>query len=405
MTQFLKTYFTNQLQEIQSSKALIYLGAFLSVTHISTFQYWNHLGFYYFTLTDHPSDTCWSFLPSCEFLNFPTALISKIVWFIYLILAVFAVYFFALKKVKRGYFLFLFLTLFKYMIVLFSFNNMGNYHYMPLVVSFLYLFFPAKKMSIPIMISLFYLFAGALKLNNLEWFTGGSLWRIDGWNPYIVVFLTSSVVFLELFISPLLLLKNRLKYFAFFCFVLFHLSSYYWVGYFYPLNCFCLISIFPLLWFVDKTHVNLIEVIVKNKLPKSISIVFILFLITQLAPRFYKGDQAVTGEGRTWSLNMYDARVSCFSYMKLRYNNRTEEFSRNDSWQAIRIQCDPYIYYSDAKKACEWAEKDPEFIDIDFHLSVKRKSDLKWTYLVKLQDFCSTDIKYNFLKGNSWINF
>ena len=401
----LKSYILNQIKEIKSSKALVYFGAFLSFTHIVTFQFWNHLSFYHFSTSGHPSNICWPFFSSCGFLKFPSVLFSQIAFFFYLCIAFLSVYLFLLNKVKQGYFTLLFLNLFKYMVLLFSFKHMGNYHYMPLIVSFLYLLFPKKKTAIPIMISLFYLFAGFLKLNNLEWFSGGSLWGIRGWNNYIIVFLTSSVVFLELFISPLLLLKHWLKYLAFFFFCVFHLASFYWVGYFYPINCFALLFIFPLIWFLDKTHENLIEKVIKNKIPKSLFVVFILFIMAQILPRFYRGDEAVTGQGRTWSLNMYDARVSCHSYMKLRYKNRTEEFSRNSRWLSIRIQCDPHVYFSDAKKACLWAEKNPDFLDIDFYLTVKRKSDMDWKSLVELQNFCSKDVSYHFLRGNQWINF
>ncbi len=400
-----KKYFVNQIKEIQSSKSLIYFGSFLSLTHLVTFQFWNHLSFYYFNTSNHPSNICWNFFSSCDVLSFSSVLFSKIAIFIYLIISLLSIYFFIIKQVKYGYLTLCFLVFFKYIVLLMSFYHMGNYHYMPFIVSFLYLFFPLKRISIPVMISLFYIFAGFLKLNNLEWLTGGSLWKIEGWNPYFITFLTTSVVFLEIFISPILLLKHKIKYIAFFFFCLFHLASFYWVGYFYPINCFALLSIFPLIWFLDKSHLNLIEKTIRNSIPKSLSIIFIVFIVAQVVPRFYKGDEAVTGQGRTWFLNMYDARVSCHSYMKVRYKNRTEEFSRDSTWLSIRIQCDPYVYYSDAQKICKWAEKNPDFIDIDFHLSTKRRSDMEWTYLVKLKNFCSQDIKYNFLKGNAWINF
>ena len=401
----IKTYFLNQIKEIESSKALIYFGAFLALTHIITFKFWNYFTFYHFNTVQHPSNLCWSFFSSCNFLKFPSVLSSKLAFFAYFILALLSLYAFFIKKIKLGYFSLLFLTCFKYLVLLMSFRHMGNYHYMPLIISFLYLFFPRKKISILFMTVLFYIFAGLLKLNNMEWLTGASLWKIEGWNNWFIVFLTSSVIFLELFIAPLLLLKHKIKYLAFGSFCLFHLVSYYWVGYFYPANCFALLSIFPLIWFLDKDHRNFIKQVAKMKIPLSLIIVFTLFIASQMLPKLYKGDEAVTGEGRAWTLNMYDARVSCYSYMKVRYKNRTEEFSRDSNWLAIRIGCDPYVYYSDAKKACLWAKKDSDFIDIDFHLSSKRKSDMEWNSIVTIQNFCSKDIDYKFLRGNEWIKF
>lgn len=405
MFKIILKYFFQQIKEIESSKALSLYGACLSFIHIVTFYFWNYFSFFNFTSINHPSSVCLQFFSSCSLMKFPFALFSKIALTAYLVLAIFSVYFFIYKKIRVAYVLLIGLFLFQYFMIMSSANIIGNYYYMPLILSFLYLFVSNKKQVISIMIVLFYAAAGFLKLNNMEWLTGSSLYKISTWNSSFVVFLTFSVIFLEIFISQLLIIKHRLKYIAFLAFVIFHSVSYYWVGYYYPVICLLFLLIFPLNWFLDNTHHNLFDQILEKKQKYSFYFVFGLFIFSQIIPRLYKGDVAVTGEGRIWALTMYDARTACLSYMKVRYKNSTVEFSRNSKKNAVRIRCDPYFYYADAKKACKWAKNNPDFIDVDLHLFTKRKSDFHWSYVVKLQNFCSKKIDYKNFGGNFWINF
>ncbi len=404
---YIKDYFLKQIGEIERSKPLIYFGAFLGLAHVLIANTFRYLSTIHFSFTKHPARTCWGFFENCNRVYFPSALMVQIGWFVYLILAFLSVYFFMNKKIKQGYFILLFLSIYVWLMVLFDFKNMANFYYMPLIICFLYLLFPSKKSSIPIMISLFYIFAGIVKLYNADWLAGGSIYFPKNWSPYFIFFLTHLVVLLELFIAPLLLLKHSIKYVAFLFFILFHIISYYWVGWFYPVIFFTLLSIFPLLWLTNNSQKNLIKEVFRNKIPKMTLMTFILFITAQIAPRlYYKGDIGVTGEGRTWSLNMYDAKVFCYSHMKIRYKTHEDYFSRKSHWLPVRTGCDPMVYYDDAKKACRWAQKNPNFEgEVSLQLTVKRASDSKWTQLVKVDNFCSKNITYKFLRGNKWINF
>ena len=401
-----KNYFKNQIKEIESSQALMNFGVFLSFIHLLVYYTFNSFTFYNLTMIDHPSRICWSFFSDCSFLKFPSALSIKITIFIYLGLIFTSIYLFLTKKIKYGYFTLLFLSLFMYLIILFDFKSMGNFYYMPLILMFLFLLFPSKKISIPIMSVLFYVFAGILKLHNLDWLAGGQLHSMENWNPYFILFLTHSTVIFQIFVSPLALLRHWIKYIVFAYFILFHIVSYYWIHWFYAVICCLWLSIFPLIWFADKSHENLIEKLFTKSFKKAALIPIVLFIIAQIAPRlYYRGDTAVTGEGRTWSLNMYDAQVSCYSYVNMLYKDRKESLQRRSYWLSSRIGCDPYLYYLDAKKLCAWGKKNPDFIDINLYLEAKRASDLKYTKVIHLIDFCSKDIKYNFIRGNDWINF
>ena len=406
MLMLLKNYFQNQIKEISSSKALMYFGASLSFIHILVVDTFDKMVFHYFYMIDHPSRICWSFFSDCSFLKFPSAFLVQVAVLVYTILSFISLYLFLTKKVRYGYFILMAMTFLMYLFILFDFKNMGNFYYMPLILMALYLFIPDKKTSIPEMSVLFYMFSGILKLYNLDWLAGGQLHSMNVWNPYFVLFLTHITVVCQIFVSPLALLKHWVKYLAFFYFVLFHVVSYYWIDIFYPLICCAWISIFPLIWFVDKEHKSIIEKIFTNNVKKITLLPLLLFIIAQFAPRlYYKGDTAVTGEGRTWSLNMYDAKVSCYSYVDMIYKNHRELIYRRPDWLSHRIGCDPYLYYLDAKKSCAWGEKNPDFIDLNLLLEAKRASDTRFRKVINIENFCSKDIEYRFFRGNEWIKF
>src|SRR5690606_26596368 len=55
-----------------------------------------------------------------------------------------------------------------------DYRFMGNYHYMPFLVSTVFLFIPQKKTTILYTIVIFYISAGLLKLDT-EWLSGSAL--------------------------------------------------------------------------------------------------------------------------------------------------------------------------------------------------------------------------------------
>ena len=168
-----------------------------------------------------------------------------------------------------------------------DYRFMGNYHYMPFLVSFMFLFIPQKLFFIPLLLVCFYFFAGLLKVSNLDWLTGLAFpENLDFplfFNENIKLILCFYVVCLEIigvwclvFIQTNCKGKELLNTFAFFRrktatkkirsrniktiwkimiyfqLILFHALSYFIVGYFYPLIMFCLLSLFFFIFILNE---------------------------------------------------------------------------------------------------------------------------------------------------------
>ena len=398
MTKYIKPH----IQEIIFYKSLGYYGFFLSLTHTMTFFFWHHNKFIYQYLTKNANTLCWPQMSFCEHLRVFSPLGVEILLSIYLFVSLITALFFLNKKMcVYAYWLFLALNIMKLYMFSMDYRLMGNYHYIPFLVSFAYLFIRRKLIFIPLLIVCFYFFAGLLKISNWDWLTGLAFTEDVRFflflNEDIKMILCLYVVCLEIVGSWYLILKNRWTIVFYIQFILFHIMSYFIVGYFYPIIMLLLLSLFALAFiFKEKQEIN--EIFVrKNKERKSffmnIQNVFIknrggflfifLVIVGNLLSVFIPGNAGLTGEGRLYGLNMYDAHTNCNSQIFLKFENKTiqESFSGYKEY-ALRIRCDPYIDFNTVKKICAFYKQEPEFENLDWSFYSKLRSDSGYMRLV-----------------------
>jgi hypothetical protein len=396
-------YINRQIAEIESSRVLKLYGFFLIAIHFLTFHFWNHDAAYNFYLSQGPSQLCWSFFDTCTTWRFPNATAAMVALHVYLALAVATFVVLWKGKVRWAYFGLMALYLIKYGLLLIDYRLMGNYHYMPFIIGTVFLLFPRKELVMKVLIATFYCAAGLLKLRNMEWMTGGAIYDVGGWPSWLVVLACSSVIYLEVGLSWFLLgRRSWMAWTVFGFYVLFHISSWYWVGYYYPMTMFCLLPIFPLGWIFEKEQAATQEVRTTHW---GLIATVLAFWAAQFYPLLLSKDAAVSGEGRVLSLNMYDARMDCEHMMIAQYKDRYEEFSSEGDAGALRIRCEPYVYFKRAKAACETLKKDPEFKDIRWSLAVRRQTDPQYQEIVNIKDFCTGNYSYNSLGRNEWIQW
>ena len=399
-----KNYISSQIQEIQSCRSLRWYGFFLSLTHVVTFFFWHNNGVVYQYLTKNANTLCWPQIPFCESLRFLSPLSAQVVLYVYLSLALATAFLFLNKKrIKSAYWFLFAVNLIKIYIFFLDYRLMGNYHYMPFIVSFAYLFVRQKLLFIPLLISSFYLFAGILKLSNFDWLTGLAFTKNVQFplffNKDIKMLLCFYVVCLEMIGTWFLIIKNRWRAAVFIQFIFFHIMSYFIVGYFYPAIMLCLLSLF-LFMFIFNEADKLLNI--KVLLPG----LFLVFLVVagNVLSVFLPGDAGLTGEGRLYGLNMYDAHTECQSQMILKFKNENieESFDSYKSY-ALRIQCDPYIDFNTVSKLCAYYKNELEFIDIDWVLHSKLRSDIEYKAIVNEKDVCKQNLKYSSWSKNRWI--
>ncbi len=392
-------FFSRQISEISSSRALSLYGAFLSIAYALSYTWWANNSTWSFLQLGGSSRICWPLLP-CPDISGPSIFVLKLWLLMIFMLGLAAAFSFISERTRTAYFLLIALVLTKAAFFLQDFRLMGNYHYMPFWAALAFLFLPSKRALLPLLTVAFYLSAGVLKLNQ-EWLSGaaippwwpfslgetlfhafgGALWRVGAlW-----------VVVLELvFVLFLFSSRSWLRYFVFAQLLLFHAISYFIVDYFYPAVMACLLSIFPLIW-REKSKYML--------RPAALSFLAI-FAVFQIIPWLIKGDTALTGEGRWFSLNMIDANPDCSSTAIVRAPGSTRDFSRDASTLFVRVQCDPYIYFTHAKQLCsELGEKEK----LDINLSVRRASDSNYRVLIDEKDFCAKNYNYSMWRANDWI--
>ena len=400
----IKNYIFSQIQEIKSYKSLRWYGCFLSLIHVATFFFWHNNAIIYHYLTKNAHALCWPQIPFCESLRFFSPMGMEILLYIYLGLALVAAFLFLNReKIKSAYWFFLIVNLIKLYIFFIDYRMMGNYHYMPFIISFAYLFVRQKLFFIPLLISSFYLFAGILKLSNLDWLTGLAFTKNVQFplffNEDIKILLCFYVVYLEMIGSWFLIIKTRWKAAIYIQFILFHIMSYFIVGYFYPVIMLFLLSLFLLMFIFNETY-NLLNI---RALLPGLSLVF-LVVMGNILSVFIPGDAGLTGEGRLYGLNMYDAHTECRSQIILKFKNKTigESFDSYNSY-ALRIQCDPYIDFNTVNKICAYYIKEPDFVDVDWSVYSKLRSDREYKRIVNEKNICGKKLKYSSWRKNHWI--
>ena len=314
-------------------------------------------------------------------------LVPSSVWdvisIVYLLLAVLNIFLFLLTRKHSAYYLLFFLTVFKFFLLLADYRFMGNYHYMPFLVSFVYLLIPQKKTTILYTIVIFYISAGLLKLDT-EWLSGSALLEPFFVGGEMLEWMLAYTIIFEVLVVLLSLSNSILLFlFSFPQIVGFHALSWHIVGYFYPCIMFSLLTSFLLFrwqWSEGKIHLQK-----RDSLKAGPKIFLILLFLAQVMPRVLSPNLAVDSQGRLFTLNMLDARVQCehFSYYKGKENIYVETSSdRTDL--GTRIACDPIVYTAEAAELC----KNQGVEEVPSYLHSKKSTHNEWVQVLQIKNYC-----------------
>jgi hypothetical protein len=278
--------------------------------------------------------------------------------------------------------------------------------YMLFWLNAVFLFWPSKRWAIPLILVSFYFWAGTLKL-NYEWLSGAVLYHDLYLIPSRLAWAACTyVVVLEIFlIWGLLASRPWIRWLTLGQLVLFHLESFSQIHWFYPLLMGTLLS-----WFViyDMSSVSprtvSLDNLVRARAPKSAYVLLAVFGLCQLVPYFYHGSKALTGQGRIFTMHMFEARQMCDVHALIHYADRTtDDVDLFLSELHPRIVCDPIIYFDRATNLCQAHAADPNFTDLDFIMHAKRATDATMTTIADEPNFCSRHEVYRMFLNNNWI--
>ena len=397
-------YIKSQIQEISSSRSLHWYGAFLSLTHVVTFFFWQNQAFIQY-LTKNADKICWPQLPFCESLRFLSPLGVQVLLYIYLVISVLAVcLFFNKKTLAKAYWLFLTVSALKLYMFLMDYRLIDGFHYILFFVSFVYLFIRQKLFFIPLLISGFYFLTALFKLNDPAWLMGLgfdlNIWMPPFFNEDIKLIFYFYIVCLEVIGSLFLVLKTHWKALIYMQWIAFYIFSLFTTHYFSPLVMLCLLSLFCLMFIFNENY-NISSF--KKMLAGAVFTAFATFgsFLSFIIP----GDAQLTGEGRLYSLNVPAVYTHCNSQIMLKFKNKIlqESFPKYNSGNPLSLRCDPYIDFNTIKQICSYYKEDPEFIDLNWSFYSKRAYELQYKQIVSEENACGKNLKYFSWKKNHWI--
>jgi hypothetical protein len=358
---------------------------------------------------------CWPFFEHCaEWRLLDPAAVTGVVLTLLLLAVVNAILFIQRGRVLLAYSMLLGLTAFKATLVAQDYRLVLNQHYMALFTVFVYLFLPSKRRALQYLIVSFYFWAGLLKLNH-DWISGLAL---NGRRPFgapesLVSPMCIYVIALELFIVLGLLSKRRWVFWmALSQVLLFHLGSFWVVGFFYPILMFLIVLIFTLARFgppapttdgVGARPPSLAALWHNIEAPTTYALL-VGFGFLQMIPRLFPGDPSITGEGRMFALNMFDAPLQCRAQAVIHTSGAPDRLVElHTPFLQARISCDPIVYIEVAKDHCRANGTDRRFDDFDLSLETRRRSQGAFQTVVSIQAVCETNPTYSIWRHNEWI--
>ena len=400
-------YFRAQIAEIERDDALRWYGAAMAFLHVVTYLFWVDQRIAAFVHAQ-AEPICWPLVPDCEVLRRLSPAGVTLLLRAYFALAIGAGLLFASRRlVPWAYVGLVLVNVLKLAIMLLDYRLRMNQHYMGFFASFAYLFVPGKRDGLRVLVTLFYFWAGSLKL-NWEWISGAGLYR-PMW-PFSGVGVVAACVYvivLELGVAWGLLAKRAWIFWAAFAqFLLFHALSWQVVGFFYPLLMFAILAIFPLSRLVAPREPpdGLLVLLWRGRARRSVYAIAALFSMLQLVPYGFPGDRTLTGEGRLYTLHMFDARPTCAGWAELRHADGTTTRRELKLRLDTRIACDPIVYFNRARNLCRQRDAGlVAFQDLDLFLTARRTSDEEMKRVIATTGFCARGDRYDPFRHNAWI--
>ena len=359
------------------------------------------------TLVTGDDCVCWPLVPHCEgvrALLTPDFVRGAVV--LYMALGVVAAALFARRRPPLGLATFMAATVLCGALYALDYRLRLNQTYMFGWVALALLVAPRKAQALQALVALFYFWAGTLKVNR-EWISGAALYE----KPLLVPAALVPAACVYVLVLEMVLIwglfapSPRWRWAVYVQLLVFHAVSWKVVGYFYPLLMFGLTAIYPLVWLRAPDEALTLACLRTDRGARTaVGAVAAVFSAFQLVPHLFPGDTAVTGEGRLFSLHMFDARVECSGGATIRTASGAAAHADliNERTDA-RTRCDPIVLVAEAGRLCRALDGKSDHPRLDVAIDAKRTTDERATPLIHVDDFCRQNIAYSMWHHNDWI--
>jgi hypothetical protein len=373
-----------------------------SLTGLAWFTY-KHID----ALVTSEEAVCWPLFPHCDGVRgMLSPALARAAVVLYMALGASAAVLFAQRRANAALATFVGTTLLGAALYSLDYRLRLNQTYMFAWVVLALLVAPRPAQTLQALVALFYVWAGTLKLDR-EWISGAALYE----KPFLVparlvpaacvYVLVLEMVFIWALFAP----SPKWRWAVYVQLLVFHAVSWKVVGYFYPLLMFGLTAIYPLVWLraPDET-LTFRRLRADASAWKSVAAVAAVFSAFQLVPHLFPGDTAVTGEGRLFSLHMFDAQVQCTGGVTIRTASTSRVRAALITHNAdVRTRCDPITLIAAARRLCRSLATRSDDPHVDVAVDAKRTTDERAQPLIHVDDFCRQDIQYSVWHHNAWI--
>lgn len=382
MAIILNNFIDNFTKEVIASKNLRWYAFGLVLVHFLTALFWQQQDAVTI-LSEASQRICWPVFPECNTTLKLSYIVSSTLLLGYVGLC-FAAVFYYFKNWRLFWYLLLILEAYKLFIQFIDYRFMGNYHFMPHILTFTFLFFGNRKTWARIWLVTFYMGAALLKVNQ-EWLSGASLaWKIPFGNVKLLPFLAMAALLIEINAPIFLLIEKKwTRYIGLLALLSFHLVSFYWVGFFYPLVMLSLLVIFiPAADERVQTEYNS-----ARKGNAVLVAIWILFFVNQVYRVYDYRNTATDAYKRLASLNMFDALTNCVGFYLVKEGSVTVHVPFPNQNLAVRVRCDKIIFDNYLKKICQDKTK-----TVSAYLSVRLQHDSSWENNFFEEDACAKNL-------------
>ena len=368
-------------------------------------------------LTDtllHKTQVCWPFLPFCREMR---PLFASSADFLCLALAAFSVLGILalwLPKAHRFVWPLIWSALaVKLIIQVQDFSLMGNFHTITLLAWLAYAIDTRGVWSLRVLLVAFYFAAGTLKLHD-EWLSGSVLhsffstfrpeWLKSSALLSLLPLLAAWNVILEMFVSFFLLSRTRALFaVGLMMMISFHLLSWPIVGFTFPATMLCVLL--PLLSILRsqewKTQGDLAQ---EFRTWRSWWPALVIALL-QAPSLLLSSDAALSGEGRSWSINMLDSHPKCAPfYIFENSQHQWFDLSGLRSEMGPRLQCDPLVISEVMTSYCLNHALEDSGVKGHAGLYSRRSHEHEAVRVFSVPDFCDKKIHFHPFLGNDWID-
>lgn len=290
-------------------------------------------------------------------------------------------------------------------IVALDYRFRANEIYMLLWINVVYLLWKDRRWGLSVVIVLFYWWAGTLKL-NYEWLSGAVLYsNLFLIPPALYPAACAYVLILEMGLIWGLLAERRwIVLITLGQLALFHLQSLSQIHWFYPLLMAAILSWFPLMHHITPDAARpTIRELLRGRAPRSTYVLIVTFSLFQLVPAMYKGDAALTGQGRLFALHMFEARQVC-DVTAVLHTGDGQQHPVDLKWSHLnpRMVCDPVVYFNRLQTLCRDRQQ-RDIREVDFRMSARRTTDPDMYSVADVKGACDKGLEYDVLGNNSWM--